>query len=81
MGERETSHCRDFHPTSYQQLVRLHPRRQERQVRKFDFFAAFAPLREIFRPLVAFLPQLVFCGYKEATGESNGRTHGYLSPV
>jgi hypothetical protein len=33
MGERETSHCRDFHPTSYQQLVRLHPRRQERQVR------------------------------------------------
>ena len=27
----------------------LPPRRQERQVRKFNFFAAFAPLREIFR--------------------------------
>jgi hypothetical protein len=27
----------------------LAPRRQERQVRKFNFFAAFAPLREIFR--------------------------------
>ena len=31
----------------------LAPRRQERQVRKFNFFAAFAPLREIFRVLVA----------------------------
>src|SRR5919108_4709913 len=35
MGERETSHCRDFHPTSYQQLVRLHPRRQERKENSF----------------------------------------------
>jgi hypothetical protein len=31
--------------------------RQERQVRKFNFFAAFAPLREIFRVLVAALPR------------------------
>jgi hypothetical protein len=35
----------------------LAPRRQERQVRKFKFFAAFAPLREIFRVLVAALPR------------------------
>jgi hypothetical protein len=35
----------------------LAPRRQERQVRKFNFFAAFAPLREIFRVLVAALPR------------------------
>ena len=47
----------------------LAPRRQERQVRKFNFFAApstllrtcFAPLREIFRVLVAALPRCV-CG-------------------
>jgi len=24
MGEREISHCRDLHPTSHVQLVRLH---------------------------------------------------------
>ena len=30
----------------------LPPRRQERQVRKINFFAAFASLREIFRVLV-----------------------------
>jgi hypothetical protein len=35
----------------------LAPRRQERQVRKFNFFAAFAPLREIFRVLAATLLQ------------------------
>ena len=35
----------------------LPPRRQERQVRKFNFFAAFAPLREIFRFLVAASPR------------------------
>jgi len=45
----------------------LAPRRQERQVRKFNFFAApstllrtcFAPLREIFRVLVAASPRSV----------------------
>jgi hypothetical protein len=37
----------------------LAPRRQERQVRKVNFFAAFAPLREIFRVLVAALPRWV----------------------
>ena len=37
----------------------LPPRRQERQVRKVNFFAAFAPLREIFRVLVAALPRWV----------------------
>jgi hypothetical protein len=37
----------------------LAPRRQERQGRKFNFFAAFAPLREIFRVLVAALPRCV----------------------
>jgi len=42
----------------------LAPRRQERQVRKFNFFAAFAPLREIFRVLVAALPRYVLCGRK-----------------
>jgi hypothetical protein len=30
----------------------LPPRRQERQVRKFNFFAAFAPLREILNRMV-----------------------------
>jgi hypothetical protein len=43
----------------------LAPRRQERQVRKFNFFAApstllrtcFAPLREIFRVLIAASPR------------------------
>ena len=40
----------------------LAPRRQERQVRKFNFFAAFAPLREIFRVLVAAPPRCVLCG-------------------
>jgi len=34
----------------------LAPRRQERQVRKFNFFATFAPLREIFRVSVAAQP-------------------------
>jgi hypothetical protein len=40
----------------------LAPRRQERQVRKFNFFAAFAPLREIFRALVAAPPRWALCG-------------------
>jgi hypothetical protein len=35
----------------------LAPRRQESQVRKFNCFAAFAPLREIFRVLVAARPR------------------------
>jgi len=33
-----------------------------RQVRKFNFFAAFAPLREIFRVLVAAPPHQVLRG-------------------
>ena len=40
----------------------LPPRREERQVRKFNFFAAFAPLREIFRFLVAASPRWVLRG-------------------
>jgi hypothetical protein len=40
----------------------LAPRRQERQVRKFNFFAAFAPLREIVRVLVAAQPRWVLRG-------------------
>jgi hypothetical protein len=40
----------------------LSPRRQERQVRKFNFFAAFASLREIFRVLVAAPPHQVLRG-------------------
>jgi hypothetical protein len=40
-------------PVALQNGDLLAPRRQERQVRKFNFFAAFAPLREIFRVLVA----------------------------
>jgi hypothetical protein len=42
----------------YQSEDLLAPRRQERQVRKFNFFAAFAPLREIFRVLVAARPSM-----------------------
>ena len=38
---------------SYPKRDLLAPRRQERQVRKFNFFAAFAPLREICRVLIA----------------------------
>jgi hypothetical protein len=41
----------------YQNGDLLAPRRQERQVRKFNFFAAFAPLREIIRVLVAARPR------------------------
>src|SRR4030095_13422198 len=44
----------------------LAPRRQERQVRKFNFFAAFAPLREIFRVLVA-APRAGFLGRSHLT--------------
>jgi len=44
-------------PVAIQNGDLLAPRRQERQVRKFNFFAAFAPLREIFRVLVAALPR------------------------
>jgi hypothetical protein len=40
-------------PVAIQNGDLLAPRRQKRQVRKFDFFAAFAPLDEIFRVLVA----------------------------
>jgi hypothetical protein len=49
-------------PLAIQNRDLLAPRRQERQVRKFDFFAAFAPLREIFRVLVAALPRWAFRG-------------------
>jgi hypothetical protein len=41
----------------YQNGDLLAPRRQKRQVRKFNFFAAFAPLREIVRVLVAARPR------------------------
>jgi hypothetical protein len=44
----------------YQNGDLLAPRRQERQVRKFNFFAAFAPLREIVRVLVAARPRVCF---------------------
>jgi hypothetical protein len=52
----------------------LAPRRQERQVRNFNFFAApsallrtcFAPLREIFRVLVAAPPRYNLCGDSSA---------------
>jgi hypothetical protein len=46
----------------YQNGDLLAPRRQERQVRKFNFFAAFAPLREIIRVLVAAAPRWVLRG-------------------
>src|SRR5919106_1561909 len=51
MGERETSHCRDFHPTSYQQLVRLHPRRQHRKESILSLLS-WRPLRLCARLLV-----------------------------
>ena len=40
MGEREISHCWDLHPTSCQQLVRLHRIRAEKTLlsaANFDF--------------------------------------------
>jgi hypothetical protein len=56
--------CANFPGRGYPNRDLLAPRRQERQVRKFNFFAAFAPLREIFRVLVAALPRYVLCGRK-----------------
>ncbi|GEM_PF-3920487 len=49
-------------PVAIQNGDLLAPRRQERQVRKFNFFAAFAPLREIFRVLVQALRRGVLRG-------------------
>jgi hypothetical protein len=55
--------CQNFSVArDYQNGDLLAPRRQERQVRKFNFFAAFAPLREIFRVLAAALPRWALCG-------------------
>jgi hypothetical protein len=44
-------------PVAIQNRDLLAPRRQERQVWKSNFFAAFAPLREVFRVLVAAPPR------------------------
>ena len=43
-------------PVASKTGILLAPRRQERQLRKFNFFAPFAPLREIFRVLVSGRP-------------------------
>ena len=40
MGEREISHCRDLHPTSHVQLVRLHGK----ALKKINVVPAIAPM-------------------------------------